>query len=93
MKFLEDIKEFFIVNSSIIMLILGFIFIGSNTIAIGIDNDPTNYDNINTYYAFNPKNYQENLNTYYALNITGLVFFSLFIIKEHIHPYLVSKFY
>jgi hypothetical protein len=93
MKYLENTKEFIFINFSIITLVLGFIFIGSNTIAIGIDNDPTNYNNINTYYAFNPKNYQENLNTYYALNITGLVFFSLFVIKEYIHPYLVAKFY
>jgi heme/copper-type cytochrome/quinol oxidase subunit 2 len=74
MGVVENIKEFMITHFSIIMLIVSAIFIVSSTVEIGKER--------------NPKNTKDKLNTYYALNVTGLVFFSIFIIKEYLMPLL-----
>jgi hypothetical protein len=70
MSALENIKEFFVTQFSNIMLSVTLIFFISSTVEIGKERDP--------------KNIKDKLNLYYGLNVTGLVFLSLFIVKEYI---------
>lgn len=77
MEVFNTVKSFITEHFSMITLSLGLLFIGSNTIDIGVKR--------------NPKDDKDQLNTYYGLNVTGIVFICLFIIKEYVMPLMNNR--
>ena len=72
MEYLQTAKDFTMNHFSSIVLFVGFLLIGSNTLDMGSRR--------------NAADAKDKYNTAYNLNVAGIVFLSLFVINEYVIP-------